>query len=58
MVGFPGAAKPFRLEYSGLVGNFDIDYTKYQNIVQSQLGKELERVFGINIMVPKDDTCS
>ena len=38
-----------------LVSNFDIGYTKYQNIVRNQLGKELEHVFGINIMVPKDD---
>ena len=38
-----------------LVSNFDIGYTKYQNIVRNQLGKELEQVFGINIMVPKDD---
>ena len=42
-----------------LVSNFDIGYTKYQNIVRNQLGKELEHVhvFGINIMVPKDDMC-
>ena len=38
-----------------LVSNFDIGYTKYQNIVRNQLGKELEQVFGVNIMVPKDD---
>lgn len=40
-----------------LVSNFDIGYTKYQNTVRNQLGKELEHVFGINIMVPKDDVC-
>ena len=40
-----------------LVSNFDIGYTKYQNIVRNQLGKELEEVFGINITVPKDDMC-
>ena len=40
-----------------LVSNFDISYPKYQNIVRNQLGKELEQVFGINIMVPKDDMC-
>ena len=40
-----------------LVSNFDIGYTKYQNIVRSQLGKYLEQVFGINITVPKDDMC-
>lgn len=38
-----------------LVSNFDIGYTKYQNIIRNQLGKELEHVFGVNIMVPKDD---
>ena len=38
-----------------LVSNFDIGYTKYQNIVRNQVGNELEEVFGINIMVPKDD---
>ena len=42
---------------AGLVSNFDIGYTKYQNIVRNQLGKELANVFGINIMVPKDDMC-
>ena len=42
---------------AGLVSNFDIGYTKYQNIVRNQLGKELEHIFGINIMVPKDDMC-
>ena len=42
---------------AGLLSNFDIGYTKYQNIVRNQLGKELEQVFGINIMVPKDDMC-
>ena len=36
-----------------LVSNFDIGYTKYQNIVRNQLGKELEHIFGINIMVSK-----
>ena len=40
-----------------LVSNFDIGYTKYQNIVRNQLGKELEQVFGANIMVLKDDMC-
>lgn len=40
-----------------LVSNFDIGCTKYQNTVRNQLGKELEHVFGINIMVPKDDLC-
>ena len=40
-----------------LVSNFDIGYTKYQNIVRNQLGKELAQVFGVNIMVPKDDMC-
>ena len=40
-----------------LVSNFDIGYAKYQNIVRNQLGKELEHVFGISIMVPKDDMC-
>ena len=30
---------------------------KYKNIVKNQLGKELEHVIGINIMVPKDDMC-
>lgn len=40
-----------------LVSNFDIGYTKYQNTVRNQLSKELEHVFGINIMVPKDDVC-
>ena len=40
-----------------LVSNFDIGYTKYQNIVRNQLGKELEQVFGVNIMVPEDDMC-
>lgn len=29
----------------------------YQNIVRNQLDKELEQVFGINIMVPKGDIC-
>lgn len=44
---------------AGLVSNFNIGYSKYQNIpvVRNQLGKELEHVFGINIMVPKDDMC-
>ena len=40
-----------------LVSNFDIGYPKYQNIVRNQLGKELEQVFEINIMVPNDDRC-
>ena len=47
----------FVLFASGLVSNFNIGYTKYQNIIRNQLGKELENVFGINIMVPKDDMC-
>jgi len=38
-----------------VVNNFDIGYTKYQNIVRNQLDKELEHVSGINTMVPKDD---
>ena len=42
---------------AGLVSNFNIGQNKYQNIVRNQLGKELEHVFGINIMVPKDDMC-
>ena len=42
---------------AGLVSNFDIGHNKYQNIVRNQLGKELEHVFGVNIMVPKDDMC-
>ena len=40
---------------AGLVSNFDIGHNKYQNIVRNQLGKELEHVSGVNIMVPKDD---
>jgi len=42
---------------AGLVSNLNIGYSKYQNIVRNQLGEELEQVFGINIMVPKDDMC-
>ena len=40
---------------AGLVSNFNIGQNKYQNIVRNQLGKELEHVLGINIMVPKND---
>ena len=42
---------------AGLVSNFNIGQLKYQNIVRNELGKELETVFGVNIMVPKDDMC-
>ena len=42
---------------AGLVSNFNIGQNKYQNIVRNQLGKELQHVLGINIMVPKDDMC-
>ena len=39
---------------AGLVINFNIGQNKYQNIVRNQLGKELEHVFGINIMELKE----
>ena len=39
------------------VSNFNIGYTKCQKIVRNQLGKQLEHVFGIYIMVAKDDMC-
>ena len=42
---------------AGLVSNFNMGQNKYKNIVKNQLGKELEHVIGINIMVPKDDMC-
>lgn len=42
---------------AGLVSNFNMGQNKYKNIVKNQLGKELQHVIGINIMVPKDDMC-
>lgn len=40
---------------AGLVSNFNIGHNKYQNVVRNQLGKELEAILGVNIMVAKDD---